>query len=285
MERECCLIMLVMLIGGAALLVCGWWPTSHLEAHDARSIERVAWRRIWLPGAPALAIVAALCGWALVEPDPVPEKVPWSLALMAVPFALLMVRTAFRGAAALLAIQHDPVIATVGILRPWIVFSPNLAKSLSDRQIEAALEHERAHARHRDPLRIWLAQFLTDLQWPWPQARERLDTWLTALELARDEEARIYGIDGVDLAEAILASARFARQANSAMQAALNGEPSKLKERIRRLIDPLPPPRSQISDFSSHGLLLLLPPVFALALAGGALFGDRLIRMLFWIAA
>jgi hypothetical protein len=284
MERECCLTMLVTLIGGAALLACGWWPAANLEACGARRAEKVAWRRIWLPAAPALAIAAALCGWALVEPDPVPEKVPWSLALMTIPFALLFARTAIRGAGALLAMQDDPAIATVGLLRPWIVFSPKLAKSLSDRQIEAALEHERAHARHRDPLRIWLAQSATDLQWPWPQARKRMDAWLTALELARDEETRTAGIDGTDLAEAILASARFAGRANLAMQAALAGEPSRLKDRIRRLLDP-PSSDSQKSERSLHGLLLLLAPAFALALVSGALFGERLVRTLFWIAA
>ncbi len=284
MERECCLTMLVALIGGAALLACGWWPAAHLEARGACRAEKIAWRRIWLPAVPALAIAAALCGWALVEPDPVPEKVPWSLALMTIPFALLFARTAIRGAAALLAIQNDPAIATVGLLRPWIVFSPNLAKSLSDRQIEAALEHERAHTRHRDPLRIWLAQSVTDSQWPWPQARERLDAWLTALELARDEETRTEGVDGADLAEAILASARFAGRTNLATQAALAGEPSRLKERIRRLLEP-PPSGSQKSARSSYGLLLLLAPAFALALASGAIFGERLVRTLFWIAA
>jgi beta-lactamase regulating signal transducer with metallopeptidase domain len=74
-------------------------------------------------------------------------------------------------------------------LRPWVLSSPYLAKTLDDRTIEAALEHERAHARHHDPLRIWLAQLATDLQWPWPQAHKRFQLWILALELARDEEA------------------------------------------------------------------------------------------------
>jgi hypothetical protein len=275
--------MLVTLVGGTTLLGFGWWPVAHLQSRSARRLENITWRRIWLPVVPALTVAAALCGWALVEPDPVPERVPWSLMLMTLPFALLFARAAFRSGCALLAIQVDPATATVGILRPWIVFSPHLAKRLSDRQVEAALEHERAHARHRDPLRIWLAQLAADLQWPWPQAQKRLQQWLTTLEPARDEEARVAGTDGADLAEVILASARFARRANLSMQAALIGEPSRLKERIQRLLDASP------ADVEANrhlfGPLVLIVPTLTFALAGGAIFGERLVRALFSIAA
>lgn len=284
MERECCLSMLITLAGGVMLLACGWWPAAHFTSRSARAVEKITWRQIWLPLVPGLTVAAALCGWALVEPDPVPEKVPWSLVLASIPFGLLFVRAAVRSGRALMADQEDPATATVGILRPWIVFSPYLAKRLGDRQIEAALEHERAHARDRDPLRIWLAQLAVDLQWPWPQAQERLQQWLTTLELARDEEARAAGIEGTELAEVILASARFTRRANLAMQAALIGEPSRLKERIQRLLDPSPADPEE-SQRPWHDPLVLLVPSLAFALVGGAIFGERLVHALFWIAA
>ncbi len=121
-----------------------------------------------------------------------------------------------------------------------------------------------------DPLRIWLA-------------RKRLHQWLTALELARDEEARAAGIDGTDLAEVILASARLRGTANLSIQAALVGEPSALKERIRRLLDPSPvSPRPPLA--SGSRALLLLVPALMIALAAGTMFGEQLVRALFWIA-
>ncbi len=161
------------------------------------------------------------------------------LILASVPFALLLGRAAIRAGWSLVRDDGDVVTATVGLVRPWILFSPYLAKALDDRTIEAALEHERAHARHRDPLRIWLAQLATDIQWPWPQARRRFGLWILALELARDEEARASGIDGSDLASAILASARLGRQAILPANAALIGDAATLKERISRLLEPL----------------------------------------------
>jgi hypothetical protein len=276
--------MLIALIGGTTLLACGWWPVAHPRASSARRLEEITWRRVWLPVVPALAVAAWLCGWALAEPDPVPERVPVLILFMAAPFALLVARAAARATWSLVADQGDPGTATVGLLRPWILFSPHLARRLDERQVEAALEHERAHACHRDPLRIWLAQLATDLQWPWPRARERLQQWLIALELARDEEARTAGIDGIDLAEVILASARFSERANFSVQAALIGEPSALKERIRRLLDSSPAVQGG-TQAASHGSPFLLVPILTLALAMGAIFGEQLVRALFWIAA
>jgi beta-lactamase regulating signal transducer with metallopeptidase domain len=238
---------------------------------------------VWLPVAPAILVAAWLCGWALVEPDPIPEGAPVLLILMSVPLAMVFARALIRVGWSLFGDRRDPGTATVGLLRPWILFSPHLAKTLDDRQIEAALAHERAHARHRDPLRILLAQLATDLQWPWPQAGVRMRRWLFALELARDEEACAAGIEGADLAEAILATARCNRHLNLSA-ATLTGEVSALKERIDRLLAPPSQTMGALPNTSSAlptGVVSLL--VTALTL--GAIFGEQVVRALFRIAA
>lgn len=232
MERECFLSILVALLSGTMIMACGWWPARDAGGGSARRVERLRWRQIWLPLLPALIVAAWLCGWALAEPDPTPERASVLLILASVPFGLLFVRSAIRAVWSLVRDEAEVVTATVGLLRPWVLFSPYLAKTLDDRTIEAALAHERAHARHRDPLRIGLAQLGTDLQWPWPQAQKRFGLWILALELARDEEARASGVEGPDLATAILASARLGRQAILPANAALIGDPATLKERI-----------------------------------------------------
>src|SRR5215472_4869872 len=283
MERECCLSMLIVLMGGTGLLASGWWPAGPVRAASALHLEEITWRRVWLPVIPALVIAVWLCGWALAEPDPVPESVPISVIFTAAPFALIVARAVVRAGWSLVANYGDPATATVGLLRPWIVFSPHLARRLNEEQINAVLEHERAHARHWDPLRIWLAQLLADLQWPWPQSHERLRQWLLALELARDEEARATGVEGTDLAEAILASTRFDQRMNLPLQPALTGEPAALKQRIGRLLDSLPV--SQGHQVRSRTLLLTLLPTLLVAMALGLIFGERAVRTLFWIAA
>src|SRR5260370_39920308 len=190
MERECFLSILIALLGGAMILACGWWPAHDGGGGSARSLERLRWRQIWLPLVPALIVAALLCGWALAEPDPTPEKASILLILASVPFALLLFgRAAIRAVWSLVREEGDVVTATVGLLRPWILFSPYLAKALYDRTIEAALEHERAHARHRDPLRIWLAPLATDLQWPAPPAQKRVGLLIFSFVLVRAEES------------------------------------------------------------------------------------------------
>ena len=281
MERECSLSLLIALVGGTAFLACGWCPVANAPVRSARALESITWWRLWLPVAPALAVASAFCGWALLEPDPIPEGMPVSLILMSMPFLVLSARAVVRAGWALITDPGEAGTTTVGLLRPWIVFSPWLAKALDDRQIEAALEHERAHARHWDPLRIWLAQVVTDLQWPWPQAGDRMQRWLIALELARDEEARSYGIDGTDLAEAIVASARFCQNAGQPAQAALTRQSAALKERITRLLEPLCADSVQAH---THSPLLALLPASAMALGFGLIFGEQIVRALFWLA-
>jgi BlaR1 peptidase M56 len=284
MERESLLTVLIALLSGGAILACGWWPVAEAGDASAWQMERLMWRRIWLPLIPGLMIAAWLCGWALIEPDPTPESVPPAILLASIPLLFLFARAAVRAAWSLLRNRDDLGVATVGLLTPRIIFSPYLAKKLDDRVMEAALEHERAHARHRDPLRIWLAQLVTDLQWPWPQAHQRLRLWLLALELARDEEARAGGVEGADLADAVLACARSGQQHDLGLQAALADNPAAFKERIARLLRPLPS-RSEAIRAGARGALMILPLALLLAVALGSVFGEHLVNALFRIAA
>jgi hypothetical protein len=283
MERECFLSVLIALLAGTMILACGWWPAHDAGGGSARYLERLRWRHVWLPLVPALIVAAWLCGWALAEPDPTPEKASILLILASIPFALLFGRAAIRAVWSLVRDEGDVVTATVGLLRPWILVSPYLAKALDDRTIEAALAHERAHARHRDPLRIWLAQSATDLQWPWPQAQKRFRLWILALELARDEEARMSGVDGSDLATAILASARLGRQAILPANAALISDPSTLKARISRLLEPLPlePPETHAMTWTAVAAI----PVLLGAIGFGSVFGEQILRTLLRFSA
>jgi hypothetical protein len=284
MERESFLSVLVALLGGTMILACGWWPVAFASETSARRLEWIRWKQLWMPLVPASIVAAWLCGWALVEPDPVPARPPLWLLLTSVPFGLLCARAVIRAGWSLVRDEGDLGTATVGLLRPWIVFSPHLAKALEDRAIEAALEHERAHARHWDPLRIWLAQLGTDLQWPWPQARDRFARWMLALELARDEEARAAGVDGSDLASAILASARFRHNVIPFSSAALTGEPSALKERIARLLDPLPD-YSKETRPSARLVVSALATSLLLSVALGSIFGERIVSALLRVMA
>jgi hypothetical protein len=294
MERESLLCILIVLLGGLLLQPFVWWPSASTEDLPPAELERRSWRRLWYPVVPALLAAAWLCGWALREPDPVRDPLDrWVLFTAWLPFGLIFARAVARAVWSLLRNPIDCGISTVGLIQPQVLFSPFLAKQLEDGVIRAALAHERAHAIHRDPLRIWLAQLITDLQWPWPWAGGRLEVWLETLELARDDEARAAGADGADLAAAVLASVRYlervaARQRGVRLKgtqlahARLIGDSSALRKRVARMLASLPqqpdpgPPR--FAGFRLEGTLLL--PLLLGALVLGVTYGERILRPL-----
>ena len=275
MERESLLTVLMILLGGMALQLISAGLSTHSRSKRFLEPERVAWFRLLRPLIPALLVAACLCGWALSQPDPVPDRVGPLLFIVCVPFGLIGVRAILRAGWSLLRSPNRLGIATIGLIRPRIVIAPALARFLDDRAMRAALAHERAHVRHLDPLRIWIAQFVTDLQWPWSSAQRRFETWLAVLEHARDDEARAEGVDGADLAAALVASIRFHRDSNGGICAPLIGNRSALEERIARLLQPLASPSDNAPTTLQVAVLLTLALVVAVAL--GALYGERLV--------
>jgi Zn-dependent protease with chaperone function len=279
MERESLLTVLMILLGGVALQVIGAWLSTRSRREPGFELERAAWLRLWWPLTPALVVAAWLCGWALSEPDPVPDRVGPLVFIVCAPFVLIVMRAVLRAGWSLLGSPEQFGIATVGLIRPHIVFAPELAKLLDDRAIQAALAHERAHVRHLDPLRIWIAQFVTDLQWPWASAQRRFETWLAALERARDDEARAEGIEGADLAAALVASVRFHRNITVGTCARLTGDRSALEERVARLLQPLEGSRQDRTPTPLQ-VTSLLALALMVALALGTVYGERFVGTL-----
>ncbi|MDE2295444.1 MAG: hypothetical protein KGL36_08300 [Gammaproteobacteria bacterium] len=296
MERESLLALLTMSFGGLLLQLCAAWPSTDDRRRTPQALERRYWFRLWYPVIPTFVVVLWLIGWALREPDPVPGPVdPGVVVALSVPFVTMFLRAGLRALWALMRRPPQTAVSTVGLIQPQVIFAPFLAKQLDDDVVRAALLHEQAHVRHRDPLRIWLAQLVTDLQWPWPQAPRRLERWLEALELARDDEARVQGADGSGLANAILASLRYRNEAESAgplpaawgnvrwsVQAPLTGEARVLRERIARLLAPLPSnvghsPRSAPRWYRVAWLVI---PLVACVIACGAEYGEQVLRPL-----
>jgi len=283
MDRELVLTVMVALFCGGVAFAFGWCPAALCTSASGHHLERVSWRRLWLPLIPMAVLLAALCGWALVEPARA-ESVSGCLLMASVPFGVCLARATLRAVWSLVQRSPNLLAGTTGLVRPRMVLSPALASRLDRGSLAAAIQHERAHARHRDPLRLWLAQLATDLQWPWPAARRRLGRWTQALELARDEEARLSGVDGADLAAAIVAAIRLGQTTVSPATATLTGDASFIQERIARLLNPLAV-QSEGRGPSSRLVLWLLTPSLLLAVALGSVFGERVVGTLLRIAA
>lgn len=282
MNRELVLAALAAFVCGPALLLGGLMGARPTE-RDPFEVERRAWDRLWLPLLPAALLLALLVGWALQEPDASDEVVAPFVDAIALSFALVWLRAWVRALRALAAPRRPPGAATIGLFRPRVIIAPELAAVLDPRALAAVAAHEAAHARHRDPLRIWLAQLATDLQWPAPGARARLSSWRAALEVARDAEACAHGTDGADLAAAIVMAARQA-QASVPHVPGLVDPAMALRDRVARLLArPTSPSLSVGASYSTPTrwpLRVALFAALALAVALGAQYGDILVRAL-----
>jgi hypothetical protein len=267
----------------ASLIFQGLLPLGLLLARaaaagDAASssgaeLERVAARALWLPLLPVALGVSAVVGWVIVEP-PVAERLPVFVMLLATPALLVAVRAFARAVKALFPPPVETA-ATLGLVAPRVVVAPAFVCSLDDRVRHAVIAHELAHARHRDPLRLWIAHFVADLQWPAPSARTRLERWREALELARDEEARAH-VQGADLAAGVLSAVRVG--CSNSFTVAGVVAPAPLRRRIERLLAPLPSPEPvRARPWSQLWFIAAL----VLALQSGMRWGEAVVQ--YWL--
>jgi hypothetical protein len=227
---------------------------------------------MWMPAVPAAIALSMLLGWAAMEPDDA-EWLPLPMIGLSALFAIVWMRALIRAGKSAAQRRSRMAAGTVCLWRPRTILATAFVARLDADEVHAVYAHEAAHVRHHDPLRIWLAQLITDLQWPWPGARRRFDEWRRVLELARDEEARDAGIDGADLASAVLVGAQWPTVAPRG--AALIDSCARLEDRIARLLGPLP------ADTPER---LVAPTVLVMAtcllsVVSGARFGETLMQI------
>lgn len=272
MDRELLFLVLLLVFAGPLAWISGAVsPRVPLHA-SGRMSERLRWRALWRPVLPPCAALAALSGWVVEEPEQA-ESVHHAYLAIAVPVAFVWLRAAGRAVLALVCARRaqGPAVV-VGVLGPTVRVDVAFLRQLDGDERGAVIAHEEAHARRRDPLRIWLAQIVSDLQWPMPGARIRYAEWQAALELARDEEARLEGADGAALASAVLKSLRRKPRVEGAI-ATLGGSEADLIERLRRNLEAhvavdSPPARSTTAR-SVALVATLLAAAFAVGLLGG----------------
>ena len=269
MDRNVLLVALVALLCGPIAWATGPVLLRH-RGVTGRERERAAWHAMMLPLVCAGTGMFVLLGWALREPALADERLTFAAWVIIVLVSAIWIRATIRLVRSN-ARSKGAAIGVVGLVGARIVVDPEIAALLDEDALAAAMAHEEAHRRHRDPLRIAIGQLATDLQWPWRQARSRMAEWRAALEEARDDEAIETGADPHDLAAAILA---VAKHAGPARGAALTGT-AVLASRIARLLAG----SSQISA-TGRSMKLAVTGLFVIALVVGLTVGDDLIGLL-----
>jgi hypothetical protein len=268
-DRELLVVALTALVGGGVA-----WLVAPLGRSDGMGPvwqrEQRAWRLLIGPLVVVAYGSAMWFGWALQEPEETDERLAvFDWAGVALVLAL-WTRALVRFVRSIVARPALP-IAVVGLVAPRIVVDPELERVLDADAFAAALAHEAGHVRHRDPLRIALAQLATDLQWPWQQPRRRLESWRQLLEETRDDEAVLRGAQPEDLAAAIVGAARWRTRGAGACLA-----DHPIERRIRRLLDGSP----RAPEPRSRGFAILIASGIVVALVIGFTIGDDLLVLL-----
>ena len=130
----------------------------------------------------------------------------------------------------------DQICAVRGAFRPRIEIAADLVTRLDDEALRAALLHEAAHLRHRDPVRNFAAEFARVFNPFSPLLADEFRAWRFAREIGCDRAAVDAGARPVHLAEAIVTSARAATGHQAADCQLCGGEASALESRVQLLL-------------------------------------------------
>jgi Zn-dependent protease with chaperone function len=155
-----------------------------------------------------------------------------------------------------------PLAVTVGLWRPRVVVTSELRSLLTPDAIQVVVEHERAHARRRDPLRMTIAAVLALAHLPHVRRAILRDLTL-ACEEACDEDAasRLCG-DRLRVAETLVAVEKLASHASWA-PAAFGG--GNVTARVESLLATLLPERASSGARSVLGIIAAAGAIAALA--------------------
>lgn len=142
----------------------------------------------------------------------------------------------------------DVLLFTAGAQRATIYVSEGAEASLCPEVLRAALLHECAHARRRDPLWVALTTFVESALWIAPWTKRTFRGIRLRIECAADDEAVAAGAQRRDLFDAIVAASAYTSTGVGASEVVT-------MERLQRLTgaerQPIAPPEGTFALLAS----------------------------------
>ncbi|HEX4004799.1 MAG TPA: hypothetical protein VHX60_01365 [Acidobacteriaceae bacterium] len=242
-----------------------------LEAAGARRRERILYLLQVAPLLLGLFVAGALClpEYLLFEPTHETEPVGWICLLLTAAVVLWFGSALLRGLRIALRtlrftsacrrsgrivphassslpvralVDPNPPVCLIGFLHPLVVVSADLleAGGLNPGALDVALDHERAHAQHRDNWKLLSLCLLPRLHRRfgpsdcWQQHWQKAADWAADDDAVRGDPARSFL-----LAETLVRAARSVRGSSSSIICtALTSAETGLSARIDRLLRP-----------------------------------------------
>jgi Zn-dependent protease with chaperone function len=151
------------------------------------------------------------------------------------------------------------LLLVTGFWRPRFLVSNAAKEMLRPQQLEAALRHEAAHARHRDNLKQLVLRFCA---FPGLAALDR--AWLRAAEVAADDAASQDAVSAVELASALVAVARVAQPTPTLSMSLVPETDAPLARRVERLLNWIPARKSAFEWKQCAAAMTAVAVIFAL---------------------
>lgn len=229
-------------LGAALLPSLGWLPDhclAHAPHHPHLCVDHAAGHATGALSLPLLALAGLLAG-------------RWLWAGTLAGYRLIRLARTSRALADAAHRRGDlyvlpmpaPEAFVMGLVRPRVYVSEGLVTNMDmagddDDVLAPVLAHERAHARRRDPLRVWIASLALACHLP-GLAAQLARALRCSQEMAADEEAAAALGDAPRVAQALVRLAHMQRSRPGSVLAFTGGS---LEARVQRLL--APPTRSE----------------------------------------
>lgn len=268
--RLLCLCFASFFLVHAALGLAAWIATPSAarigESMRPRSGARFLLGLRLLPVTLAALAVAVFCipSYLWLETNEATERVGLACCAMALLGVAVCVSSIVRSARALwLSARHSrqyrregrmlnpsqsllvtvvnsdaPVLALAGVMRPRIVVSRRVLRTLSNEELEAALAHERAHHKSADNWKRLAISLAPDI-FPFSRAFTRLNrSWAKLIEWAADDDATAGDTRrSISLASALVQMARLgSASSTSPLASSFLKNDDELPTRVNRLL-------------------------------------------------
>jgi Zn-dependent protease with chaperone function len=132
-----------------------------------------------------------------------------------------------------------PVACTIGLWRPRILLSTGMITTLSTTEMGSVIAHEWGHVMRRDPLRVALLQWCRDALWWLPIVGALVRESTRVMEDAADDVAVALTAQPLELAAALVKTAKAQVPPRWLPVPALGGE-HVVTERVERLLQVAP---------------------------------------------
>jgi Zn-dependent protease with chaperone function len=132
-----------------------------------------------------------------------------------------------------------PVACTIGLRHPCILLSTGMIETLSATEMGAVIGHEWGHKMHRDPLRVALLRWCRDALWFLPIVGAFAQESTRVMEDAADDVAVALTNQPLELAAALVKTAKAQLLPRRSPTPALGGE-HVVTERVERLLQVAP---------------------------------------------